>query len=152
VNRAHLDGLKLNIFRAEPVDRSGFPASVDRVDNYQLADRFIPLPAIGYRSGIDDFHRKIEGVTGQLPNCMNSDPFVLQQFVARPRQALNDRAQPGGFVGQHEAPPGAHVLLTGAELQLLLSGLDLAKLRPRRWVRRTANAETQAVAADAACQ
>jgi transposase len=28
------------------------------------------------------------------------------------------------------------VLLTAAELQLLLSGLDLAKLRPRRWVRR----------------
>jgi transposase len=27
------------------------------------------------------------------------------------------------------------VMLTAAELQLLLSGLDLAKLRPRRWVR-----------------
>ena len=28
------------------------------------------------------------------------------------------------------------VTLTAAELQLLLSGLDVAKLRPRRWVRR----------------
>ena len=44
------------------------------------------------------------------------------------------------------------VLLTGAELQLLLSGLDLAKLRPRRWVRRTTNTETQAAAEGTACQ
>lgn len=29
------------------------------------------------------------------------------------------------------------VMLTAAELQLLLSGLDLAQLRPRRWVRQT---------------
>lgn len=29
------------------------------------------------------------------------------------------------------------MLLTAAELQLLFSGLDLAKLRPRRWVRWT---------------
>ena len=28
------------------------------------------------------------------------------------------------------------VILTPAELQLLLSGLDIARLRPRRWVRR----------------
>jgi hypothetical protein len=44
------------------------------------------------------------------------------------------------------------VLLTAAELQLLLSGLDLAKLRPRRWVRRrpTAEPDIQAAAEDRA--
>jgi hypothetical protein len=41
------------------------------------------------------------------------------------------------------------VLLTAAELQLLLSGLDLAKLRPRRWVRGRPAAEP-AAQADAA--
>jgi hypothetical protein len=35
------------------------------------------------------------------------------------------------------------ILLTAAELQLLFSGLDLAKLRPRRWVRRVPDAAPQ---------
>jgi transposase len=34
------------------------------------------------------------------------------------------------------APGEKVVRLTAAELQLLLSGLDLAQLRPRRWLRR----------------
>jgi len=50
------------------------------------------------------------------------------------------------------------VMLTAAELQLLFSGLDLATLRPRRWVRNPGPepaVNSQAVATDApraACQ
>lgn len=48
---------------------------------------------------------------------------------------LSKRLHEGTF--QSWPQPGQKaVLLTAAELQLLFSGLDLAKLRPRRWVRR----------------
>lgn len=48
---------------------------------------------------------------------------------------LGKRLHEGTF--QSWPQPGQKtVLLTAAELQLLFSGLDLAKLRPRRWVRR----------------
>jgi transposase len=40
------------------------------------------------------------------------------------------------------------VMLSPAELQLLLSGLDVAKLRPRRWVRRGPSAEPLQAAAE----
>ena len=43
-------------------------------------------------------------------------------------------------------PGQKSVLLSAVELQLLLSGLDLAKLRPRRWVRRRPNPDDQAAA------
>ncbi|MGH8016826.1 MAG: IS66 family insertion sequence element accessory protein TnpB, partial [Opitutaceae bacterium] len=33
-------------------------------------------------------------------------------------------------------PDQKTIMLTAAQLQMLLSGLDLAALRPRRWVRR----------------
>ena len=60
---------------------------------------------------------------------------------------LGKRLHEGTF--QSWPQPGQKtVLLTAAELQLLFSGLDLAKLRPRRWVRRIA-AEA-AAASDAA--
>jgi transposase len=56
---------------------------------------------------------------------------------------LGKRLHQGTF--QSWPQPGQKtVLLTAAELQLLFSGLDLVKLRPRRWVRRIA---TEPVAA-----
>jgi transposase len=59
---------------------------------------------------------------------------------------LGKRLHEGTF--QSWPQPGQKtVLLTGAELQLLLSGLDLAKLRPRRWVRRRPSEETDPQAA-----
>lgn len=59
---------------------------------------------------------------------------------------LGKRLHEGTF--QSWPQPGQKtVLLTAAELQLLLSGLDLAKLRPRRWVRRSPRAEPAAQAA-----
>lgn len=58
---------------------------------------------------------------------------------------LGKRLHEGTF--QSWPQPGQQtVRLTAAELQLLFSGLDLAKLRPRRWVRRIA-AESSAPSA-----
>lgn len=60
---------------------------------------------------------------------------------------LGKRLHEGTF--QTWPQPGQKtVQLTAAELQLLFSGLDLAKLRPRRWVRRVPN-ESAAVASTA---
>lgn len=61
---------------------------------------------------------------------------------------LGKRLHEGTF--QSWPQPGQKtVLLTTTELQLLFSGLDLAKLRPRRWVRRIP-AEPASPPADAA--
>ena len=46
---------------------------------------------------------------------------------------LGKRLHEGTFCWPKPGQP--IVMLTAAELQLLLSGLDLAQLRPRRWVR-----------------
>ena len=62
---------------------------------------------------------------------------------------LGKRLHEGTF--QSWPQPGQKIVqLSASELQLLLSGLDLAKLRPRRWVRRPPSAEVgdQAAAED----
>lgn len=59
---------------------------------------------------------------------------------------LGKRLHEGTF--QSWPQPGQKtVLLTAAELPLLLSGWDLAKLRPRRWVRRRPSAASDVQAA-----
>lgn len=61
---------------------------------------------------------------------------------------LGKRLHEGTF--QSWPQPGQKtVLLTAAELQLLFSGLDLAKLRPRRWLRRIAAERASSSAAGA---
>lgn len=60
---------------------------------------------------------------------------------------LGKRLHEGTFKSWPQ-PGQKTVLLTPAELQLLFSGLDLATLRPRRWVRRIPTQE--AAASDAA--
>lgn len=61
---------------------------------------------------------------------------------------LDKRLHEGTFKSWPQ-PGQKTVLLTAAELQLLLSGLDLAKLRPRRWVRRVPDPDPPAQAASA---
>lgn len=101
--------------------------------------------------GTTDLRRSVDGLAGLVRNAMERDPFSGHLFVFCNRRrdrvkilvfessgfwVLYKRLEKGTFAWPDGE--GGSVSMTGPELTLLLSGIDLRGARRRRWYRRAA--------------
>lgn len=114
-----------------------------------------PATRVYLALGATDMRKGFEGLYGLVRDRLELDPQSGHLFLFSNRQRTRlkllccdgtglwvcaKRLERGRFRWP-EAEPGRTKVVVGAhELALLLGGLDLAAVRPRRWYRRTAGA------------
>jgi transposase len=109
-----------------------------------------PTSQIFLVAGITDMRKSFNGLAAVVRNDLRSDPLsgALFVFSNRRRDRLKvlfwdrsglwvcaKRLERGTFAWPQPGTPA--VELSPEELTLLLGGLDLQEVRPRRWYRRT---------------
>lgn len=109
-----------------------------------------PATRIYLAAGATDMRQGFEGLYGQVRDRLELDPRSGHLFLFANRQRTRlkllcfdgtglwvcaKRLERGRFHWPEAEPGATRVQLGAYELALLLGGLDLAGLRPRRWYR-----------------
>lgn len=113
-----------------------------------------PAVRIYLAAGATDLRRSVDGLSRVVRESFGLDPLSGHLFVFRNRRGdrlkilvwdrsgfwvLYKRLEQGTFAWPAHAP-GPPLLITSRELLGLLSGIDLAQARVRRWYNRAASA------------
>jgi transposase len=106
-------------------------------------------------AGATDMRKGYEGLYGLVRDQLRQDPLSGHVFLFTNRQRTRVKAlywdgsglwvcgkklARGRFHWPDPQPDGGAITLRAEELALLLGGLDLGEIRPRRWYRRTPSA------------
>ncbi len=110
-----------------------------------------PRTKVYLAPGITDMRKSFDTLAGLVRESLVEDPISghLFGFCNRARNRLKflfwdgsglwvmaKRLEKGTFAWPKPTTPNARsIIMTAAELSLLLSGLDLADTKPRRWYR-----------------
>ena len=111
-----------------------------------------PAVRIYLATGATDLRRSIDGLSALVRERFTLDPLSGHLFLFRNRRGdrlkilawdrsgfwiLYKRLEQGTFAWPTEAPPGP-VEMRSTDVALLLSGIDVAQTRRRRWYERVA--------------
>ena len=111
-----------------------------------------PATRVYLAAGATDMRKGFEGLYGLVRDRLELDPRSGHLFLFANRQRTRlklvcfdgtglwvcaKRLERGRFHWPETEPGATRVQLGAHELALLLGGLDLAELRPRRWYRQT---------------
>jgi transposase len=111
-----------------------------------------PAVRIYLATGTTDLRRSIDGLSAVVRERFGLDPLSGHLFLFRNRRGdrlkilawdrsgfwiLYKRLEQGTFAWPTEPPPGP-VEMRSTDLALLLSGIDVAQTRRRRWYERVA--------------
>lgn len=111
-----------------------------------------PRTRVFLASGVTDMRKSFDTLAAVVREQLQKNPLSGDLFVFANRRknrikvlywdgsglwVMAKRLEEGTFAWPNVAPPGSKsVTMTTAELSLLLSGIDLASTRKRRWYRR----------------
>jgi transposase len=110
-----------------------------------------PATRVFLALGSTDMRKGYEGLYGLVSSQLREDPLSGHLFVFANRQRNRikilywdgsglwicaKRLESGRFSWPTEGDPEGKVRLSGAELAMLLGGIDLSRAKPRRWLRK----------------